>query len=438
MELSVDAIKKLISRDMDRRKAVLKAKAYYENRNDILLTGILPEGNDPMRNADNRIPHNFHQILTDEKAAYMFTYPVLFDVGNDNLNEEIKNTLGEEFESISKELCIECCNSRVAWLHYWDEESKFQYAVVPTEQIIPRYDGRLKRNLTDLFRYYGLYDDLNDVYRTVFEHWTDTECTKYLFEGRIDMVGRLLEEETFRHNLGAVPFIEFKNNNKGQSDLDRYKHLIDLYDKVTSGFANDLEDIQQVIYILENYGGENLREFFGDLKRYKAIKTESDGTGNSGSVKTLSIDIPSEARTQLLDIVKKQIYEAGQGLQQDVESVGNASGTALRFFYRKLELKAGNTETEFKKSFNKLVRVILKYKNKEDVGFITQTWTRNMISSDAETADIAQKSVGVIPTELILRHHPWVENPEEAMEMLEREKGETDPYDKPGDSTYEV
>lgn len=434
MELSVNNIKKLISRDMDRRKAVLKAKAYYENKNDILLNGILPEGRDPLRNADNRISHNFHQILTDEKAAYMFTYPVLFDLGNDELNEYIKTTLGEDFESISKELCIECCNSKVAWLHYWDEDGEFQYAVVPTEQIIPKYDGMLKRNLTDLFRYYGLYDDIKDVYRTVFEHWTIHQCTIYLFEGKLESVGKLLEQETFLHNFGTVPFIEFKNNNKEQSDLDRYKHLIDLYDKVTSGFANDLEDIQQMIYILENYGGQNLGEFLGDLKRFKAIKVDSDGTGNSGSVKTLSVDIPSEARTQLLDIVKKQIYEAGQGLQQDVESVGNASGTALRFFYRKLELKSGNTETEFKKSFNKLVRAILKHKNKESVGFITQTWTRNMISSDTEGAEIAQKSFGILPIELILRHHPWVENPEEAMEMLEKEKGEVDPYDEVGES----
>ncbi len=55
--------------------------------------------------------------------------------------------------------------------------------------------------------------------------------------------------------------------------------------------------------------------------------------------KTLEIEIPVEARKVILEILKKQIYESSQGLQQDVESVGNASGVALKFFYRKLELK---------------------------------------------------------------------------------------------------
>lgn len=428
MELTQDRIRKIITKDIDRRKKIYKAKNYYNNKNDILQNGILPKDTDPLRNADNRIPHNFHQILTDEKASYMFTYPVLFELGNDSLNEEVKNILGDDFESISKELCIECCNANVAFLHYWEEEGNFQYALVPTEQIIPRYDGKLKRKLTDIFRYYSIYDDINETYYTIFEHWTDKDCTKYRFYGDINQVGKLLDIESFTHTFGEVPFIEFYNNNKGISELDKYKHLIDIYDKVISGYVNDLEDVQQVIYILENYGGENLKEFLGDIKRYKAIKIEPDGTSSSGGVKTLQIEIPVEARSKLLEMVKKQIYEAGQGLQQDIESFGNSSGVALKFFYRKLELKAGNTETEFKKGFSKLIRAILKHLNKSS-DYINQTWTRNMISNDTETATIAQQSIGIIPTEIILRNHPWVDDPAEALKMLEKEKGDLDPYD---------
>ena len=66
---------------------------------------------------------------------------------------------------------------------------------------------------------------------------------------------------------------------------------MDLKDVVVSGFANDIEDIQQIIYILENYGGTDLNEFLSDLKRYKTVKTESID-GNSGGLPTLSIDIP--------------------------------------------------------------------------------------------------------------------------------------------------
>lgn len=427
----------MIVNDFERRKAILQTKHYYYNDNDIRKKGILPKDTDPVRNADNRISHNFHQILVDEKAAYMFTYPVQFSVQADGISKSkktdiekiITQTLGDDFESTSIDLCIEASNTAVAWLHYWidDETKEFNYAVIDTEQLIPIFNDDIKRKLVGMLRYYEVYDHDTKKWSTIAECWDELSCTTYQFNGRAQTGMRCVSEDTFNHTLGGVPFIEFRNNNRMQSDLHRYKDLIDLYDKVVSGYANDLEDIQQLIYIIENYGGADLNEFLSDLRRYKAIKVESDGN-SSGSVNTMQIEIPVEARNKLLELVKKQIYESGQGLQQDTESVGNASGVALKFFYRKLELKAGLTETQFKKGFNKLIRIILKHNKISDDLKIVQTFTRNMISNDLENAQIAQTSVGIIPEKLIIRNHPWVENPEEAEEMMEEEQTKTDPY----------
>lgn len=432
MELS--QIQKIINDDIDRRENILKAKKYYDNENDIKESGVVPNDTDPLRNADNRISHNFHQILVNEKAAYMFTYPVLFNLDNNKeLNKKITEILGDDFESISQELCIEASNAGLGWIHYWvnDEKKTFNYAIVPTEQIIPIYSKNLKKDLKEVYRYYQDKDE-NNKEVLIFEHWNDVELNKYTLEGNVNTVSKIIEEVKIKHKLKHVPFIQFLNNKNRKSDLSKYKDLIDLYDRVMSGFANDLEDIQQVIYILENYGGTDLKEFLGDLKRYKTVKTESDGVSSSGGVKTLQIEIPVEARKIILEILKKQIYESGQGLQQDTESFGNASGVALKFFYRKLELKSGFTETEFKKGFGALIRAILRFLNKDDSVKITQTYTRNMISNDLENAEIARNSVGVIPEELIIRNHPWVEDPEEALELLKKEDKEnkTDPYDE--------
>ena len=433
--MNVEQIKKIIDNDRSRRELILKYKKYYDNENDIIDTGVNPNSDDrdPLRNADNRISHNFHQLLVDEKASYMFTYPVLFDLDNNiEINKKVTMVLGDEFESVSKDLCIEASNCSNAFLHYWidkDNNNKFEYASVKTEQVIPLYSNTLKRKLIGVYRYYE--SKIEDTEVVIFEHWTDTEFSKYTLKGRLSSISNsmYIPVEKVRHKFKAVPFIEFKNNNRQQSDLIKYKRLIDLYDKVVSGYANDLEDIQQIIYILENYGGEDLKEFLGDLKRFKAIKTESDGAGSSGGVKTLQIEIPVEARKNILDIVKKQIYESGQGLQQDIENFGNSSGIALKFFYRKLELKAGLTETEFKKGFNKLIRAILRHLNLDENINIQQTYTRNMISNDLENAQIAQYSSGIIPRKLILKNHPWVDDPELAEKMLEEEEGDKDPYD---------
>ena len=429
--MNLEKIRRKIQNNVDRQQKILTAKEYYANQTEITYKGVnSKDEDDPIRRADNRIGHNFHEILVDEKTAYMFTYPVLFDIDqNQEINERVSEILGDDFERKIKNLCIEASNCGVTWLHYWVEElqeKQFKYEMVNTEEIIPIYDNGLERNLEAIIRVYTCYEEvegqIDDQAFTYVEYWTDKTMDRWRFFGG-NCIGQQLNEEHIVHTLGTVPFIEFANNIKKQSDLDRYKNLIDLYNRVISGFANDLEDIQQIIYILENYGGQDLGEFLGDLKRYKAIKTESDGISNSsGGVKTLQIDIPVEARKVILEVLKKQIYESGQGLQQDVESVGNASGVALKFFYRKLELKSGLLETEFKASFSLLIKAILKFLGITEYKKITQTYTRNMISNDLEDAQIAQMSIGVIPDKLVRRHHPWVESPEEVETMVKEQE----------------
>lgn len=434
-ELSVNKVKKIINADTTRRNMIMQEKHYYENDNDIRKKGVVTENTDPMRNADNRISHNFHQLITDEKDAYMFTNEVLFDVGNDNDNKTIKEVLGDEFKSECVYLAENATNNRVAWLHYWidDETDKFLFATVETEQCIPIFDGGLKKKLKGMYRYYPIIeedDNGKEKFFVIFEYWTDKDCKKFKFRGKLDGTSLTyvpMEDDTFEHDLGEVPFIEFKNNRHMTSDLHKYKDLIDIYDKVMSGYANDLEDIQQLIYILENYGGADLKTFLNDLKRYKTVKTQSTATGTKGGVSTLSIDIPVEARNSILDILKKQIYESGQALQQDNEDFGNASGVALKFFYRKLELKAGLTQTEFEKGFAKLIRAIMRFKNIADweTKPIIQTWTRNMISNDLEDAQIAMESKDIISDETIIKNHPWVENPQDELENLKKQREES-------------
>ncbi|KPI46592.1 phage portal protein [Clostridioides difficile] len=435
--MELEKIRAIISADIARRQEILQAKSYYYNENDILKKGVVVQNRDenPLRNADNRISHNFHEILVDEKASYMFTYPVLFDIDNNKeLNEKVTDVLGNEFTRKAKNLAIEASNCGTAWLHYWiDEEysgeqvinQTFKYGVVNTEEIIPIYQNGIERELEAVIRYYVQLEDVERQIQkqpyTYVEFWTDKVLNKYKFFG-VSCCGSQIEHITVQHRFNSVPFIEFANNIKKQSDLSKYKSVLDLYDKIMSGFANDLEDIQQIIYILENYGGEDTAQFLNELKRYKAIKTETDSEGDSGGLKTMQIEIPTEARRITLEILKKQIYESGQGLQQDTESFGNASGVALKFFYRKLELKSGLLETEFRTSFDKLVKAILYFLGVTDYKKIQQTYTRNMMSNDLEDADIATKSVGIIPTKIILRHHPWIDDPEEAERLYLEEK----------------
>lgn len=409
----------------ENKDAITVGKDYYHNKTLIKETGVVPKTkSNVLRNADNRIAHNFHQLLVDEKVAYMFTYPILIDVDdNEAINERVNDVLGQEFIRKMKDLGVEASNTGCAWLHYWaNEKNEFKYEKVESEQIIPFYSDDLERELTEVLRTYKVveYDDnLTAIEFIVVEDWTKETFDQYKFRYTIDGQDES-QLKGIRHNFGRVPFIPFANNSDETSDLIKYKDLVDLYDRVVSGYANDIEDIQEVMWIVTNYDGKP-GDFLKGIKKYKTVFLEDEGDGAKGDVRTLSVEIPVEARNSLLELLKKQIYESGQGLQQDNENFGNASGVALKFFYRKLELKAGLLETEFRESINKLVEAILDFYHLPHKK-ISQVWSRNMIASDLETSQIATQSVGIIPEKLILQNHPWVEDVDEAIRLLEEEE----------------
>ena len=219
-----------------------------------------------------------------------------------------------------------------------------------------------------------------------------------------------------------MPFIPFKNNELETDDLKPIKDLVDVYDKVYSGFVNDTDDVQEVIFVLTNYGGQDKQEFLQDLKQYKLIKMDNDGMGDQSNVTTLAIDIPAEARTLILERTKQQIFISGQGVNPETDKLGNSSGVALNFLYSLLELKVGNMETQFRSGYATLVKLILRYLGaKEDVK-IKQTWTRNSINNDTEMAQVVSSLSAITSRKNIAKSNPIVEDWEDELRLLEEDE----------------
>lgn len=445
--MGIEAIKKLIKKHIaGHAEFVLKAheaERYYRNRTDI-LKGSQPKpeekenSKNPIRNADNRIPFNFHGLLVNQKASYMFTAPPLFDLGNKQANKQLYAFLGDKYAKVCKDLCINASNTSVGWIHMWKEADtgKFKYAVVPSAQIIPIWSTSLDKELVGVLRHYHDTTE-NGEEQDIYEYWSDTTCQSYSIKagGTIDNdlcchnAFVIVDNENsiptneYEHGMGEVPFFPFFNNNINTNDLDNIKPLIDVYCKVFSGFVNDLEDIQEVIFILTNYGGANLGEFLSDLKKYKAIKIDNDGGDDKSGVSTLSIELPVEARKELLSVTRKCIFEQGQGIDPDPQNFGNSSGVALGFLYSLLELKAGLQETEFRLGFGRFIRCACRAMGipiKDDA--LGQTWTRTSVRNDQELASIAQQSNGVISKKTIVKNHPWCEDVEKELQQIETEE----------------
>ena len=421
----------------------LTAERYYRNHSEILDAPAHDDRTDeegnPLRNADNRIPNDFYSLLVNQEASYMFTDPPLFDVGNKSQNTAVTGGLGDDYTKYCCDLCVNASNDSVAWAHYWTgEDGSFQWAPVDPKQVIPLYDKSLKRKLIGVLRTYKTTDDDGNDWE-MYEFWDDTYVQSYRkYLGQYDDADNLSRYEEYfmfqdpvtledvnyyAHGFGDVPFIEFDNNSIGTGDLDKVKPLIDVYDKVYSGFINDLDDIQAVIFVLSGYGGEDLNGFLQQLKKYKTIKINDDGDAGSAGVSTLSIEIPVEARSAVLEATRKAIFDLGQGYDPRPENFGNSSGEALKFMYSTLEMKCAFKEMNFRPGFAKLVKAICRHAGFEPKKII-QTWTRNRIRNDSELVQMCQQSVGVISKRTILANHPFVTDVEAELKQIDKEEQE--------------
>lgn len=448
MKIELEQFKKVLERYTKKHDDYVKecevATRYYSHKNDILYDSAPANRNkdksdNPLRAADNRIPHDYHAQLVNQKAAYLLSYPPTFETGNDQLNQKVMEALGDNYSKICNTLCTNASNYKSAWLHVWkDVKNNFKYAPVPSMQIIPIYSTSLLNELNAVIRMYVEYQSEDDKYCTIYEYWDEEGCTTFKKLKDSISLGDLQEAERFttvdldnststennyyKHGFNGVPFIEFANNNIKDSDLTKIKPFIDVIDNILSGYVNDVDDIQQLIWVLTNYGGTDLDEFRNDLKKYKTISMQSNGADDKSGVSTIAVDIPVEARNKLIEICRKQIYEQGQGLDPHPEGgYSNSSGEALKFMYSPLELKAGLMEIEFRSGFNQLIRFIAQSVGYSDNFTITQTWTRNAIKNDLEMCQIAKESYGIISQKTILKNHPWVEDVEQELKDIEEE-----------------
>ena len=130
-----------------------------------------------------------------------------------------------------------------------------------------------------------------------------------------------------------------------------------------------------------------------------------------------------------LNRLRRDIYDAGNGVDMQDENLGNASGVALKFRYAGLDSDAMDMATEFVAAMEDLVWFIRTDMAAKGMGDYTNTkfdivFNTDIIINEAETITAAKNSVGVISDETIVANHPWVTDAVEEMNKLKKQKEE--------------
>lgn len=409
---------------------MIQAQRYYRNKNTLITErkkeyyiqrGVTAA--DPYR-ANWKLPSNFFKLLTKQKVNYLINKKTTF---SQDLEKYLTKFFKNELKKIGEKSSI---NGYSALQVYINEEGNFAYKIIPSEQIIPIYQDD---ELVKVIRIYNVIEEgkkkeINEVWDnekvTIFEQ---KEGNYTLYDSELNPRPHIIQTRTINNNKigetynswGKPPFCILKNNEYLTSDLDDIKNFIDIYDIILSDFANNIDDFQDIFWILKNYQGQDIDEFFENMKQFKALKV-----GENGDAKTEQAKIPTEAREKMLSIIEKLIFKFGMGVNPD-DIEGNITNVRIKALYSNLDLKVNDFEGEVMDFFLELIYFIQKFNELKGISKEIDTtieFDRSMMINKAELIDLANKSIGAISEYTRLRNDPRIENVEEEIERMKQEQ----------------
>lgn len=442
----------------DEKKRMLDGERYFACEHDVVFKNFnestISEF-DPKLQKDvvrsfvnpNRSNHRqvnpYHHTLVMQKASYLVGKEPTIYLQNDNEansgNSFLTDFCDDKFNQVLFDLIIGASNKGVEYLHiYYDDFGKFSYEVVPAEEIIPIYDEKNHKKIKEIIRYYDtfVWEVDKEVKYEKVELWTDADVTFFTR----DKSGKLILDKKIPHweeikyidgeevervscGFGKVPFIPLYNNGKKTSDLQLIKDLVDAYDLISSEGTNNLLDLVDLYWVIQGYGGETASAITKKLHTNKAVHI-NDSTGN---IEAKQIDLPMEGRLEWLDILRRDIFNFGMGIDLNSDNFTQApSGVALKFQYSLFTLKIQTITANLKSAISELLNFALddfRRKNELDIPYskIQIILNLNNIVDDAEIMDIIKNSEGIVSHKTLLGRHPFINDANEEIVRINEE-----------------
>jgi len=426
------------------RELMLTGERYYRGEPDILQrkrTVIGPGGEEieAKHLANNRLAHNFVRKLVDQKVGYLLGLPLSVQTDNEQYLQLLNQIFDRRFLRLLQSVGREAINKGKAWVHvYYDEAGKLAFALIPSEEVIPLWKDAGHTELQAVIRVYEVetYKGRQKELVTHVEYWDTTGVRRYVLDGDglvedIEAGGHgshftaIVDGQEKGFNWERVPFVCFRYNTDEIPFIKFVKTLVDDYDARASDNSNNLQDLPNSIYVVRNYDGTDLGEFRRNLSVYRAVKVTDEG-----GVDTLSLTIDTEAYKTHMQMLRKDIYEFGRGVDTQSERYGSSpSGIALKFLYADLDMDCNIMETEFQASLEQLLWFVNQYLatttgvdySGERVDFV---FSRDILINESETIANVRNSVGILSEQTIVANHPWVTDVGAELERIRQERQE--------------
>lgn len=421
----------------DEYRTAVDADAYDKQQNSTIMSYIKYMYNsmgaqvEDFTASNNKICSNFFHRLNVQRNTYLLGNGVSFTdhktetINNDGTKtviDETKARLGNKFDVALKK------GGYKALIHgvnfgFWNYD---HLVFFPITQFVPLWDEDTS-DLRGGIRFWQLKPD-KPMMIVLYEEDGYTKYRKTKKDSMLQEVEpkRGYIKTTTGTKEGGVDSIEYSNYNTfpivplwgsdlHQSTLVGMKGGIDTFDLVRSGFANDLDDVAQIYWILNGADGmsdKDLADFRARLKLHHIAKVDEENS----KVEAHTQEPPYQARETFCTAVRSQIYEDFGGLDVHTIAAG-ATNDHIDAAYQPMDEEADDYEAQV----TEFIYAILDIMGVQD----NPTFKRNRISNQQAQTEMVLSAAEYLDEETVLNKLPFV-TVDEVSQILARRDREKD------------
>ncbi len=248
-----------------------------------------------------------------------------------------------------------------------------------------------------------------------------TEDKIYTYHAKGLSKGQMTLFEESEHYFGAVPVVEYRNNEERQGDFEQQISQFDAYNLLQSDRINESEQrVNSILFIKGFTLGED------NLTHDSIIETTEKDSDLKWLIKEIKEADNEVLRQSLLDDIHKFSYIPSM---TDEHFAGNVSGEAMKYklfgLLQLLSIKTRYMSKSLRKRLE-LMRNILNTKGSNiDISDVKITFKPNLPINTNDLASIINQLKGILPLETLIGWLPDIDDPAEQLQKLEEEQSKS-------------
>lgn len=310
--------------------------------------------------ANNKLALDYPSYIVDILLGLFVGKPISYTVSDENA--EMMEGLQEVFDlndeqDENAEIAKICgIKGRSYEIVYLDEEGGVRFNEVQPENIILVYDNKIKPE--PLFCIYIREDaDAESISKESKNKLVTLYTKDSIKEMRLEGSDLKLIEEN-ANLFGAIPVVEFKNNNEAIGDFERVLSLIDALNLAQSDTANDFEEFTDALLVLAGMPQADSDDVNRMIEDKVLLLDKSGGAGQSAE--WLIKDINDTALENYKNRLDADIHKfAKVPNMNDEHFAGNVSGEAMKYKLFATDQIIAQKQRKFKSALQERIKLIL-------------------------------------------------------------------------------